>query len=586
MLNHKKTAHKLIVKIGLLAALLLIPVFIYSQDCTSNPIRVENCLPGDISWQINPNLAAYSHEIEGYASATSVNVGQQVRFHINNNTTARNRTVSIDIYRLGYYNALGARKITTSPISVPNVTSKALPVPNSQTGRGECNWVSETEAFWDVPANAVSGFYLAKLTGVGNGLQSYIPFVVRNDAYASKLLFKFSVTTHQAYNWYPGVDFNDRDNPANGRSFYDAFSGGPPLPGFLPGETRQARELSFNRPYGIISSYGVYDTLGVSFVSYEYPMLRWVEKEGYDVSYITDVDAHADPSLVPVIFAKNKHKVLLSVGHDEYWSWEMRDNIEHARDFTTKQQNIAFFSSNTSYWQIRFGNSSSSGTYPANAPNRTMICYKEYGRSNNGAIADPYYTDFNIGNDYIITDLWRNNLIKPPEDELIGVMTIPPGGDSTHPLVNGMYDPIYTPGSNPLILAGTAPAWLTAGTVGQSLDNLIGYESDELYPGNVYANHNPTIVVGSSPFYADRGTPGNPLMVLLGTAETTFYTTPLGAKVFAASGQQWSWGLDDWGADPAVGPVINVRIASMKTDAQRITKNILDCFSTNISCGN
>lgn len=570
------------VNIGLLAAMLLLPVFVYSQDCTSNPIRVENCLPGDISWQINPNLAAYSHQIEGYASATSVNVGQQVRFHMN---VSASQTVNIDIYRLGYYNGVGGRKITTSPIVVPNVSNKRFPVPDSQTGRAECNWASETEAFWNVPANAVSGFYLAKLTGATSNLQSYIPFVVRNDNIESTVLFKFSVTTHQAYNWYPGMLYSPVSNVKNGKSFYSVYSGGVPLPGFPANGTLQARQLSFNRPYGIISNFGIYDTLGVSFINYEYPMIRWVEKEGFDTTYITDIDLHGDPSLSPYILLAGKHKVLLSVGHDEYWSWEMRDNAEKARNKNHLPLNISFFSANSVYWQVRFENSSSSGTYPANAPYRTMVGYKEYARdlSLPGA-QDPYFSDGNPANDYAIADYWRRNVIKPPEDELIGVMTIPPDGDATHiPSPANGYSPIYAPGSNPVVFA-SPPGWMMAGTVGQTLNDLIGYESDELYRGVIdpYPNHNPTVVVASSPFWANR--PGYGLL-LIGTAETTFYTLQSnGAKVFASSGQQWSWGLDDWGADPNVGPVFPYRLQSMKSDAQQISRNIINCFSNYNPC--
>lgn len=339
--------------------LLLAPFIVTSQppDCTSNPIRVENCLPGTRSWEINYTAStqpSFNHEIEGYASKTSVNVGEQVRFHIRASPI---QTVNFDIYRLGYYNGNGARHVHFG--HVVNVASKPLPIPSNQTGIAEANWISEATAFWDVPTTAVSGFYVVKLTGNSTGHQSYIPFVVRKDSYASPLLFKIGVTTHQAYNYWPGVNYADRDNPANGKSLYGAYSGGPQLPGIPtdPPGTRQARKVSFNRPYGVISGFGIYDTLGTGFVNYEYVMIRWIEKEGYDVTYITDVDAHADSPTTPNIFQPGKHKVLLSVGHDEYWSWEMRDNVERARNHATQPLNIGFFSANDCYWQVRFENS-------------------------------------------------------------------------------------------------------------------------------------------------------------------------------------------------------------------------------------
>lgn len=151
----------------------------------------------------------------------------------------------------------------------------------------------------------------------------------------------------------------------------------------------------------------------------------------------------------------------------------------------------------------------------------------------------------------------------------------------------------------------TNPGWIMAGTTGQTLFNLIGYESDELYRGTnlpgdpgPYPGHAPTVIVASSDFVAGRKTTGaggacdpqnekNCVPMFIGTAESTYYTMNTGAKVFAASGQQWSWGLDDWGADKSIGPPISGRIASRKEDARRITENIIACFSINtpIMCG-
>jgi hypothetical protein len=602
-------------QITIACLLALTAITAYSQivvDCTSNPIKVENCLTGTRDWEItnntNGNQASGNHEIEGYAHKTSVNAGQRIRFHIRSNPM---QIVDFQIYRLGYYGGMGARFITSS--HVVNVVAKPLPVPSNQTGLAEANWISETTSFWDVPSTAVSGFYVVKLTGRGNKYQSYIPFVVRKDSYASPVLFKIGVNTHQAYNQWPGwvnclqyfptptqpCDTPSITNPENGKSLYGGdLSGGPPLPGSAG--TLQARKVSFNRPYGVVSSFGIYDTLGGGFANYEYPMIRWLEKEGYDVTYVTDTDIENDPQ-PPTnslnVFYPGKHKVLLSVGHDEYWSWKMRDNVEKARNHVTTPLNIAFFSGNSVYWQVRYEPSSTSGTFPSGASSRTMVCYKETARLGAPLARDTFFTDTNPANDFDITDFWRNNFgstlipAKPPEDELVGVMSIPPEGDATHPATtaNGM-NPIYCCSSNKLELASTAPMWLTNNIGNNKLHNLIGYESDELYRGvsDPYPNHNPTIIVGSSSFIADRGPLGS---INLGTAETTFYTmqdTLLsnGAKVFAASGQQWAWGLDDWGADGTIGPVIKLRLASENESAKKMTKNIIDCFLTNASCGN
>ena len=96
----------------------------------------------------------------------------------------------------------------------------------------------------------------------------------------------------------------------------------------------------------------------------EYPMLRWLEANGYDVTYSTGVDSDRRGALI-----KN-HKVFLSVGHDEYWSGAQRAHVEAARDAGV---HLAFFSGNDVFWKIRWEPSID----PSHTPYRTMVTYKE-----------------------------------------------------------------------------------------------------------------------------------------------------------------------------------------------------------------
>ena len=83
-------------------------------------------------------------------------------------------------------------------------------------------------------------------------------------------------------------------------------------------------------------------------------MIRWLEANGYNVSYSTDVDSARRGAEIL------EHQVFLSVGHDEYWSGEQRANVEAARDAGV---HLAFFSGNEMYWKTRWENSiDSSGT--------------------------------------------------------------------------------------------------------------------------------------------------------------------------------------------------------------------------------
>ena len=215
------------------------------------------------------------------------------------------------------------------------------PLTNAATGLVDCgNWA--VSASWAVPASATSGIYFAKAIRDDTGGASHIFFVVRDDDGGSDLLFQTSDTTWQAYNNYGGKSLygvsSDRRRPR------------------LQGQLQPAAQHS-RRPAGGLGDYNS------SFWA-EYPMVRWLEANGYDVSYSTDVDT--DRRGAEIL----EHKVFLSVGHDEYWSGEQRANVEAARDAGV---HLAFFSGNEVFWKTRWETSiDASGT-----PYRTLVCYKE-----------------------------------------------------------------------------------------------------------------------------------------------------------------------------------------------------------------
>ena len=61
-----------------------------------------------------------------------------------------------------------------------------------------------------------------------------------------------------------------------------------------------------------------------NFLFSVHPMLVWLERLGYNVSYATSDDLHNGSLNL------TSYKALLSVGHDEYWSFEMRQALEDA----------------------------------------------------------------------------------------------------------------------------------------------------------------------------------------------------------------------------------------------------------------
>src|SRR5262245_62240670 len=145
--------------------------------------------------------------IQGFATDISVNRGETVHFKIKTDSTHYH----LDIYRVGYYAGLGARKVAgvlpsarlpqLQPDCVPELQPGCVPEPS--TPLVDCgNWAES--ASWAVPSDATSGVYLAKLVRDDAAGASHIIFIVRDDAGGADLLFQISYTTWQAYNTLGG----------------------------------------------------------------------------------------------------------------------------------------------------------------------------------------------------------------------------------------------------------------------------------------------------------------------------------------------------------------------------------------------
>ncbi len=147
--------------------LFFLSLFLSWSVQSQNSIVTENALTGNPSseWDVS---GAGDLSIQGFATDISVNKGSTVRFKVN--VTGANTNYSISIYRLGYYQGNGARLITN--LGTFAGVSQPSPITEAATGLVDCgNW-SES-ASWAVPASAVSGVYIARLTRSDNGGKSY-----------------------------------------------------------------------------------------------------------------------------------------------------------------------------------------------------------------------------------------------------------------------------------------------------------------------------------------------------------------------------------------------------------------------------
>lgn len=298
----------------------------------ANLIVTENSKPGTTDWILqhvprhaDENYDAGWHrrtEVEGYVSHMSIRAGDTLSIYVSTNPGS---DYSIDIYRMGYYGGKGGRLMKT--LNPQSGLAKGLNQPTPVDGEYhimQCDW--KVSAKLKIPEDWVSGVYLGKLSvWREKDADAYFVFVVRDDR-KTDLLFQVSDFTWQSYNRWP-----------QWRSMYDSPNN--------PWGTRSAATYAagFDRPYALFWNGfpGAFEPLtngSGEFLMTEFPLAYWLEKEGYDVSYISQMDVHNDgPSLL-------RGKVYLSVGHDEYLTEECYNNIMAAKDAGV---NLAFLCGNS-----------------------------------------------------------------------------------------------------------------------------------------------------------------------------------------------------------------------------------------------
>ena len=239
--------------------------------------------------------------IEGYAGQLSHQPGEEVAFHIS--TSAPKFTV--EIARLG-----DQREIVWTGKDLPG---REYPVPENASAKG-CGWPESFKV--PIPAEWRSGYYQVTLRVADSGgrftqrnrrtAESDLYFVVRSahPGRDTNILIQLTTNTYNAYNNWGGL------------SLY-AYHGRAEM---------QGSRVSFHRPGGS------------QFASWELPFVAWAERNGYRLDYAVNSDLEFRPELL------NHYKLVLSVGHDEYWSTPMRDHLEA---FIGRGGNVAFFSGNT-----------------------------------------------------------------------------------------------------------------------------------------------------------------------------------------------------------------------------------------------
>jgi hypothetical protein len=448
-----------------------------------NPIQQENGRPGTPGWG---NGEWRDAAITGYASEASVAPGESLHLHVSSPASYR-----VEIYRLGWYAGVGGRLVACLPGCSEYGSGQryGAPAPNDATGEVRLSW--PVTDIVDVPTDWISGYYVARLVPVGDGPRGTVPFVVREGAdRRSSILVEVPVNTWQAYNSW------------GGKSLYD----------FNSTDLRAANRVSFDRPY-------LWQAPGSQALSaWELPLVRFLEREGYDVSYATDVDVDRDPSLLL------RHRTVVVAGHGEYWTKGMRDAFEAARAAGT---NMAFLGANIAYWQVRYENGG-----------RTVVGYK--------SAADPE------PDPALKTMLFRELTPSRPECELLGVQHY-----------TGAYD---WPRADFQVAAAGDP-WLAGSglTLSSTVAGIVSREHDQIPAGSppgTSCGLQVTVLL-----HHDGG--ANDLI----RAEAVRYTAPSGARVFSAGSLELGWALDAFrvngdGIDSPVDPRVQAFVRTMLADLQ------------------
>ena len=426
----------------------------------------------------------HDRQVEGYASASDVGPGDTIKIFISARPA---QLVRADVYRLGWYGGRGGRLMLAAGWTWAP-TESACPM-DATTGLIECHWAASLSV--RVSKSWTSGLYVVVLTNADR-YQAAVPFTVHDFLSRSALIYVQPVATYEAYNAWP------RDG--SGRSLY----GGGHLDRPTVEGTLAAVAVSFDRPYDSAALTGLWN--------YDQPFVMWLERAGYDATYATSVDLDRRGAAL-----LTRHRAMISVGHDEYWTRPMFEAVQTA---LARGVSFAFFGGDAVEWQARFARGA------GGAEDRIVICYRH-------AKLDPA-REANLK-----TVRWMDPPLDEPQQAFLGAQ----------------YSGIV--GVPAAFVVQSAQSWFYAGTnlrEGDAIKGLVSGEADRVYGTLKAAPNRSFTVLSTSPFIKRDHTPG--------IAQATLYQAPSGAWVFDAATFGWAQRIG-----PAVSPDARV---------QRITINLLD----------
>ena len=439
--------------------------------------------------------------VEGYASRSSYAQGEEAVFHISTSAPMFSATIE----RVG--------QARTKVWEKADLAGRHHAVPDDAAANG-CRWPESLRV--KIGADWPSGYYEMTLKAQDRGglwtrrgartAAGTLFFIVRPAKPSASILIQLCTNTYNAYTNYGGFSLYA----------YNANS------------KNQGHRVSFERPQSS------------QFDRWELPFIAWCEKNGHTLDYAANSDLEFHPEVLSAC------KLVLSVGHDEYWSTPMRDTLE---GYVAKGGNVAFFSGNTCCWQVR-----------SEDEGRALTCWKE------NFAKDPVWQQEDRRT---LSTLWSHHLLKRPENTMTGVGFLQGGYRKSHGqfMTDKAEYTVHRP--DHWVFAGTG---VKSGEVFGDKDTIVGYECDgcevEWRDGLPFATGKDGTpksfeVLATCPV---RWHPDDAAWYerwdakLIGNSTLGVYTQ--GGTVFTSASTDWSHGLR--GGDKIV---------------DRVTRNVLDRLS-------
>jgi hypothetical protein len=329
-------------------------------------------LPGDFDAPDGTTVWAYCWPLSAAG-------GESVDLHV----SSPKAEVTVEVARVG-----AEREV----VWTATASADHLPLPADADTHG-CDW----PAVLTIPTDAAwrSGYYEVVVQPVEGGGSEHNRafFVVRPPAdRKAPILLALGTNTWNAYNDIGGGNTYTGNTQASFKR--------PIVRGLLHKPEGDGRRVAvIGDPDPTMTDHVMYILTNLvsqwsgsaGWPNYEQPFLAWAEAAGFEIDVVLNNDL-ARPG------ALDGHRLLLSIGHDEYWTWEMRDAVE---TFIEGGGNVAFLSGNTAYWQVRMDDDGA-----------TMLAYKQR-----------FEQDPVLGTDqeHLLTSIWSDHLIGRPENTMTGV---------------------------------------------------------------------------------------------------------------------------------------------------------------------